>query len=498
MTTRDVTKIWLQSRGLGARRVYRAGTLRYTLGGVVAVFFWMLLGNFCLSLMEAVFPTVLPLTLKRLHASNATIGLLITTLPMAMNMIITPVVSYRSDRHRGRLGRRLPYLLWPTPFVTLFLIALGFSDQLGRWLYQAVVPLAASLSPTTVIFCTIGLCVVLFEFFNMFIMSVYYYLFNDVVPEELMGRFYGLFSVVGAGGGFVFNYFILQFAAIAAMQKWIYVGTGLVYLLGFGLMCWRVKEGEYPPPLEARAAEAPVFKRLSTAVRTYLFECFSLPYYWWFYLGTALYAMGLACLLGFRIFFAFHLALNLAEVGKVMAAVFVVRILFSWPLGWLSDKLHSIRLNLLAVAFTLVVMLMSGWFIHGRISFWVWTLVWALAWTAYTSSNNPLYPQLLPKRQFGQFASAASIFNALGMMAAGYGGGVFLDWVGRIRHADEYRAIYWWGAFFTALSLIFLWLVYRGWQRYGGRQHYAAPVRVPGVGVILEPHDGPGLEANSA
>ena len=49
---------------------------------------------------------VLSLKLKGLHASNAAIGLLVGSIPGAMNMIITPIVSYRSDRHRGRLGRR--------------------------------------------------------------------------------------------------------------------------------------------------------------------------------------------------------------------------------------------------------------------------------------------------------------------------------------------------------------------------------------------------------
>ncbi len=241
-----------ESAMVAPRRIYRAGTLRYTLRELVAVFFWMLLGDFCFQLSMVVFASVLPLKLKGLGASNSVIGLIVGSIPSAMNMIVLPVVSYRSDRHRGRLGRRIPYLLWPTPLIALFLAVVGFSDSLGRWLYHFLTA-SVHLSQATVLFWTIGLCVGLYQFFNSFVASVYYYLFNDVVPQELMGRFYGLFRVVSAGAAFIFNFCILGYAGVPAMQRWIFVGAGAMYLVAFGLMCWRVREGQYPPPPERKA-----------------------------------------------------------------------------------------------------------------------------------------------------------------------------------------------------------------------------------------------------
>jgi MFS family permease len=403
---------------------------------------------------------------------------MVGTIAGLMNIIITPIVSYRSDRHRGRWGRRIPYLLWPTPFITLFLIMVGFSTDIGNWLYTLLCKIV-HVSPTTVILWTVGVCSVLFQFFNMFVASVYFYLFNDVVPEQFLGRFYAFFRLTGACAGFVFNYFILKYAGPPANRQWIYVAVGLIYLISFLLMCWRVKEGDYPPPPEP-VTTGDWMQRLTAAVCTYVRECYSLPYYWWFYLGTALYTVADVCILTFRIFFAKELGMTLAELGKLLGAVSVVGVVLYWPLGWLADKIHSLRLNIIAVALTLLVVFPSSWMIHDKRAFWVLTLAWSVAWTAYKASNAPMFPQLLPKELFGQFASAQVIFGSIAIMIANYLGGLFLDYVGRFQRALQYRAIYWWASFFSASSLAFMFLVYRGWKHYGGMKHYTAPVVVPG------------------
>ena len=51
-----------------------------------------------------------------------------------------------------------------------------------------------------------GLLAVGFQFFDHFVSSVYYYLIPDVVPTQFIGRFIGLFRIVGAGAGIVFHY----------------------------------------------------------------------------------------------------------------------------------------------------------------------------------------------------------------------------------------------------------------------------------------------------
>ncbi len=47
-----------------------------------------------------------------------------------------PVISVKSDRHRGRFGRRVPFLLFTTPLAAVGMIGLGFTPILARWVHS--------------------------------------------------------------------------------------------------------------------------------------------------------------------------------------------------------------------------------------------------------------------------------------------------------------------------------------------------------------------------
>src|SRR5687768_17091772 len=101
---------------------FRAGTLTYTRAGLIALFFWLLWGEFCFTLMGFIKPYVLPIQLKSLGATNQAIALFGVTIPNLLSLFIAPIINVRSDRYRSRWGRRIPFLILATPFVSLFLI----------------------------------------------------------------------------------------------------------------------------------------------------------------------------------------------------------------------------------------------------------------------------------------------------------------------------------------------------------------------------------------
>src|SRR5256885_3639472 len=123
----------LEEEPLGDRR-WRAGTLTYTFGGLVALFFWLLWGDFALNLKERSVPDALKLLLKHFHASDFVLALLVTSLPQAMALIVTPIVSYQSDRLRSRWGRRIPFLFATAPLALLSMVGLAYSPAIGSWL----------------------------------------------------------------------------------------------------------------------------------------------------------------------------------------------------------------------------------------------------------------------------------------------------------------------------------------------------------------------------
>src|ERR1700750_1961119 len=100
----------LDYQPLSARR-WHTGTLIYTFGALVALFFWLLWGDFALNLKERAGPPTLQVLLIKFHASDKQLALFGTVLPQLMAVLITPIVSYKSDRHRGRFGRRIPFLM---------------------------------------------------------------------------------------------------------------------------------------------------------------------------------------------------------------------------------------------------------------------------------------------------------------------------------------------------------------------------------------------------
>ncbi len=453
-------------------RVYTVGTLRYTLGGLIELCFWLLLGDFAYNLIDLVIPSVLPLTLQEAHASNATIGLLVGTLGSIVNVIINPIVSFQSDRHRGSWGRRIPYILFGTPFIAVTMIGVGYADQMGNWLHG--LPVLQSFSPTGLMFASLTVALILFQIFYLLAASVYYYLLNDVVPHVVIGRFYGLFRLVGAVGGFVFNRFILRYADAATTRRWIYISMGLVWLVCFLLMCWRVKEGEYPPP--APRAGGNIGNRVIKGIQTYVRECFSIPFYWWLYLASACYTMATVPFITFRLLLAKDLGMDLGQAGDLVSWIFVGGVVLYLPLGWLADKVHPLRLNFIGVMLTFIVLTLSSLLVHSPASFWLFTLLWAVAWLCFTASGPAMVFLLLPRERFGQFGSAIAISGSIAGALANYGGGRFVDWLGAIHVAGSpYRGVFWWGAAFSGMSLVCMVMLYRGWLARGGRKHFVAP-----------------------
>ena len=174
----------------GGEVLYRCGTLTYTRLGLLNLFIWLLWGDFCFSMMETVSPSLTPLLLKMHNASNLTIGILMGSIPALLNFIINPIVSTRSDRTRSRWGRRIPYLLFTPPFTALFLILLGWSDQIGAFFYNLL--WGDGGSPATFTICLIAFFVICYQGFDLFVGSVFYYIFADVVPQQFIGRFMSL------------------------------------------------------------------------------------------------------------------------------------------------------------------------------------------------------------------------------------------------------------------------------------------------------------------
>ncbi len=226
------------------RKTWRAGTLTYTTGALVVLFLWLLIGDFSWQMKERGTQPVVQVMLRQFKVSDFLTGFLVLALPAAIGIFLTPIISYRSDRHRGRWGRRIPFLLATAPVTTLSMCGMAFSPMIGTWLHGRMGWGPETLNLTVIL--VLGFFWTLLDFATVVATALFGALVNDVVPRALIGRFYGLFRVVSLLAGIIFNSLVIGHAE--AYYVPILAGVGLLFGLGITVMCLAVKEGEYPAP----------------------------------------------------------------------------------------------------------------------------------------------------------------------------------------------------------------------------------------------------------
>jgi MFS family permease len=441
---------------------WTVGTLSYDRKQLGWLIFWLLWGDFTLTLMVSVMPQLLPISLKGIGASNFLIGFVTASLPTAINVVMNPFISTISDRHRGPRGRRIPFLLWPTPFITLFLILIGFSTDIGGWLAGTGLVKAMGWASNAVILVLVCVFVVAYQFFNLFVGSVYYYLFADVVPTPVMGRFLGLTRIVSQLALFVWGRWI--FGLAETHMRSIYVGIGLLYLVSFLLMCWKIREGQYAPPPKRLPGG-----RITGWVKTYVKECFHSPFYLWIFLITTVcwFANSANTLMIF--FSRDDLGLTLDAIGKINAWGTLATIPLALVFGYWVDKIHGVRMAAVGVIIMALGGVVGFFAVHDATSLLVFSLVYQTGFLAFTTAMMPMFIALFPSDRFGQFSSANAMISSVGIVLGNALCGWFIDMVG------DYRwLLAWQGVFFT-LTLIPWFFTWRGWHRYGGPAGYQPP-----------------------
>ena len=448
---------------------FRVGTLTYTRSALLTVMFWMLWADLCLQLMEQL-PSIIPLQLKWMGASDALIGFIKDSLQAILTVIFVPVIGVMSDRHRGPMGRRRPFLLWSTIPVCLFLFLLGFADPVARLLHATLSPVFGWLSLPAIGITLIGIAAAGFFFFNNYVIQVYQYLIADVVPKEVMGSFVGLYRAVGALAGFVFNRWI--FGSVEGRVGWVYAGCALLYAAGFFLLVWRVKEGEYPPP-EAVERLGPV-----AFVRRYARDCFTNIFYLKIFSASLFYWAATVPMLTFVVFFATSpqsshatsLGMSLDAFGKVKAWGMVPAFIVFLVSGPIIDRCHPLRVMLVGIIGSVAAYFIGFLWIDTPERYLIWMLVSSGIGALYSLAYLAMFPVLLPREKYGQFFSANQLFFSVGLVGAPFLCGQLLDFV------KDYRVLFLWSGVCASISAAFTLSVFHHWKQLGGDAGYVPPM----------------------
>ena len=454
--------------GPKASKVYRVGTLTYTRGALLQVCFWMLWGDFFFQLLESM-PTVTPLLLRWQGASDMLIGS-VGSLSSVVAFLWFPVVATHSDRYRSRFGRRRPFLFWFAAPVAVSIVLLGAAKPAGIWVHHLLAALGGETF--SVAGCTIAWIMtltVVFLLFNAYIVQAYACLIPDVIPTEVIGKFYGVYRAVGALGSLAFNRWALGWVETHTLH--VYVLIALLFTSAFILIAWKVKEGEYPPP-PPKPSGGPI-----GAIREYFQTCFCHRFYLNFFSVTFFYWASLVPL-GFVVFFgtaagragyAATLGLSLAEFGEVKGWTFVVQVAVFFAVGFFVDRYHPMRVALVGMLLTALTYFGCFWFVSNKHTLLIWWSLNQAAIAIFLGSFTAMGPVLMPRDRYGQFVSANLIFGMIGLILGP-------PLVGRLlERIADYRYTFLFSGILTALSLVALILLYLQWQALGGAKGYTPP-----------------------
>ncbi len=446
----------------GEQKTWRNGTLVYTSAGLVVLFFWLMWGDFAYSMKDRAAGAVAGLMLKRFDVSDFLYGIIMISFPNFTNIFLCPIVSYRSDRHRGKYGRRIPYLLMTTPFIVVGLAGLGFTPMLARLLHRAVGDAHISLNfAALLVFCVFW---VILDFGTTLASAIFNALATDVVPEAFLGRFFAMFRAVSLGCAFLFNYYVMGYAETQYLV--IFLGLAVLYGAGLFSICLKVKEGNYPPPEDEVSGPQTVDR----AIRTYFRECFSQPYYRWVIAAMVVAGFSVVPFNIYGMFYAKSLNMDMDTYGKINSAICLVSFILSFFLGWFSDRFHPIRTGMVSIAVQTAILFVGGQIATSEpVLGWI-LLIQGVSIMSYNTLMASYAPRLFPKEYFAQFNSAMMLLNALASVVGAPLVGEFLDLTG-----NYYPHLFTIGGCFGLAGLGCFFMVYRGYLRNGGDSGYVAP-----------------------
>jgi MFS family permease len=445
-------------------KLWRVGTLTYTSSALAGLFCLLLMGDVAWSMRDRSVGPMAQWYLSQLNASNLLFGLLMTSFPALVGLILSPIISVKSDRRRGKWGRRIPYLLLTTPFAALGMIGLAVTPLISQSLHGHF----PELSATTVSLICFGIFWAAFEFATVASQAVFGGLINDVVPAPLMGRFYGLFRAVSLIIGIVFNFWI--FGMVPIHFTLILLIVGGFYGLAFTAVCLKVREGGYPPPPPPNPKKAGPLAGFARETRLYFRECFSKPYY--VSLFIMLMAAGLTFIPvnTFSIPFSNSLGVSETMYGKSLALTYGISLVIAYLLGWMCDVFHPLRMTIATVAAYFLLAVWAAFWARTAETFLIaWVLHGVISGSFFTCSAS-LGQRLFPHLKFAQFASAAGIIGSLATIIIGPAMGVVLDASGKV-----YRYTFGLGGVLALLALVAAWVVYKQFVRFGGPDNYVAP-----------------------
>jgi MFS-type transporter involved in bile tolerance (Atg22 family) len=209
---------------------------------------------------------------------------------------------------------------------------------------------------------------------------------------------------------------------------------------------------------------------LLRAIGAYFRDCFTKPYYLLVFAFLALANLAFMPVNTFGLYAAKGYQMSMQTYGRYLVVTYICSFTLAFPLGWLADRFHPLRVGLAALFLYAAFMLAGYYYIHDADSFGHMFLAHGVFSGCFFTGAAAVAQMLYPKLKFAQYAGAGGLVAALCNMTLGPALGGLLDGLG-----NDYRYVFLVGCGIAVTALAFGYAVLRRWQQLGGRLHYVAP-----------------------
>jgi predicted MFS family arabinose efflux permease len=324
-----------------------------------------------------------------------------------------------------------------------------------------------AVSESGIILAIIFLLVVVYDLSLMITNNVFQYLLRDVVPQDVMVSFLAIFRIVGVVAGCLFNWFLFRY--VVDHPKILCTGIGASYLAAFALICWRVKEGTYPP-VPPRAEP----NRISTALKSYgryFRQCMSIGIYRNYILVYVLWITAAFATVPFVVLFSTKtLGVKVDRYGKILSVATLVGGLAYMLIAYLCKRFHCIRVSLAALVLLAIASAAGLFFVKGETSWLIYNIAITLPMVGWWLGSAAVTMMLFPAEKFGQLSSSLYAIGWGSLALTSYLVGKFIDCVG-----GDYRMVFLVSLIGYGLAILPMMQVYRGWKQHGGPANYVPP-----------------------
>lgn len=191
-----------------------------------------------------------------------------------------------------------------------------------------------------------------------------------------------------------------------------------------------------------------------------------------FFLVNLLVVLAITCAANFSILFIKEtLGTGMAAIGHILSWTAAVSAVAFFPAGWLCDRVSPMTVSLWSIILLTVGALIAYFTVNDQNGYLIYSLLYAVPLAGWTLGAAATAMKLFPPEKFGQFSGGMNVFACGGLLVGNFAIGLLVDLV----HGN-YRIAFLWTVVLSAMAIVPMVMVIRGWKQLGGPDNYIAPL----------------------